>query len=230
LFFVLFFCKSLSQDYGQDNQVTMYNNILTNTTVMTRLETRVLAYLMVQVEYPGNATINETFANTTKGTFFPTADNFAQMTISNSGSYFRNDTDVYIFLNIGGHLTEKRYYKQSTLPEFFVGSFSAIVQIVNGLITGIAWDDGCANLCDNSVCLEGKTCAIAYSDPSVNNCNDVTACPISVYLAWVGTDAQGTVCNSDSFLPSRMSAYSINQVYRDAANIAVEHNYVKPND
>jgi len=176
---------------------------------------------MVQVEFANvtsytNPNITEIFPNTTKGTFFPQVDIFSQMLISNTGLLYKNETNVYVFVNHGGVISEKRYYKRADFAGLFVGSFTAVITISNGNVTGITWDDGCSQ-CTSS-CIETKTCGLSYND--VDCVANTGLCNISVYLAWVGTDSNGATCNSLSYIPSKFASYSLGPVYQTAAGVA----------
>ena len=51
-----------------------------------------------------------------------------------AGQQFINTKDVYVYLNVSGILSEKRYYKKSDRPDKFVGYWTAVVTMDKGVI------------------------------------------------------------------------------------------------
>jgi len=171
-----------------------------------------------------------------KASFVPSVDLFSEMIITNSGSYYKNlsasisavQIEVEGVTSQGVIVSEKRFYIDlENTPLSFVGFFTAIVQINNGVMERIYWDDGCGE-CDQTTsiteqrCIADKNCGILYDGDGLD-CTVPGNCDISVYLAWIGTDNSGVPMNSISSIPSRFSEFSFNPVYKAAAGVSEQY-------
>jgi hypothetical protein len=131
------------------------------------------------------------------------------LTIFAAAASLRNATEVRVWLDFHGFKSPVRFFKTPdligttktclTFAEIYAASFSAVVSLENGAVTGISWDEGCKECQSDptnpdNVCVGGKVCGVKYTD--TNNCQIANTCSILVYLAWVGTDAQGYPCYS----------------------------------
>lgn len=106
---------------------------------------------------------------------------------------------------------------------------TAIVHLENGDVNRVVWDVGC-NLCPPNKgelqCLPDNTSAVCSSDGD-GECVDCYLsignqcglgqhlCAPIVYLAWVGTDRNGTPMTSAGKILSRFADYSLQPVYDD---------------
>jgi len=208
-------------DYGQQNQVDIYNGLLTNTTKLTKGD-QTMVYVMVQVE---NKTANGSFIYppTQKAVFFPKMDTFAQLLIPGTGLLFKDTEYVSVFINIGGRISEKRYYKKLDYAGMFAAYFTAVITLVGGIPTVVQWDDSCSGCDPKTNCIDAQNCAIKYvgESPAVD-CTDTTLCNLMVYLVWIGDDANNAPLKSSAYMPSRFAAYALNPIYQSAANVAKE--------
>ncbi|PRP89782.1 7,8-dihydro-8-oxoguanine triphosphatase NUDT15 [Planoprotostelium fungivorum] len=166
--------------------------------------------------------------------FIPTVDKFTLLEANGTGTDITLNYDtfdnVWVSLSFGGQQFESpnRYfrkpsgvdYKQGTdMSQYFVGSFSAIIQLNRGVIDNIYWDDGCKE-CSDTACFDGQTCAITMTD--ANNCvnaNTTSTCNIKVYIVWSGTDADGFNMGSISNLPSHFAAFSLKKIYLQTSGV-----------
>jgi hypothetical protein len=88
-----------------------------------------------------------------------------------------NVSDVYIFLNVSGTISEPRYFKQSAVRKGYAAYFTAIVSTFEGIcyliyfinlelgnITSVIWDDDLCSQCEDINCIDGKNCAVTYKE------------------------------------------------------------------
>lgn len=96
-----------------------------------------------------------------------------------------------------------------------------------GNVTSLEWVDGC-NECKcsneedigNSICKE----SLCYSDLCTvtdEDCDKMgdQTCNIKVYLAWIGTDANGRPFSSAQSLPNNFMVFGFKKAYRAAAGV-----------
>jgi len=179
--------------------------------------------LNINVHPTGYSLTNNTAANGTSS-----SSNFTLNDI-----LFYNTLDVYIWLNITGHISPPRYYKNENVTGSFVGYFTGIVNMVNGNITSVTWDDNNCKECLDYSCIGGLNCGYSYisdadscnTNSTSSNDNDPDFCNIQVYLAWVGTDNADNTCTSFSYAPSQFSQYSALSIASTAAGIATKNYY-----
>jgi len=204
--------------YSSQNQYSLFDK-----TTLIKADS-VVVYVHVLTDSNFNDSVE-------RAVFFPLVDDFSQLTIPQTADIFRNESEVYVYVNVsGGHVSPLRFYKDIATPDYFVGYFTAVINIDNGNITSVYWIDDLCNECYSSECVNQTNCGISYSDANncqVNNTADGTntdgqLCNIVVYLAWVGTDANGTPMTSLSYTPSNFQAYSAFPVYKAAAGIATD--------
>lgn len=112
------------------------------------------------------------------------------------------------------------------MPNGYVTPFwTAIVQMSMGVVQRIVWDSGCytcevtSNECNPDLspakCPDRNGEAADCYDCAVNpnKCSTSTNCNPSVYLAWVGTDADGNKLTSAGMVISQFRKYSMQILY-----------------
>ncbi|EWS72669.1 hypothetical protein TTHERM_000727808 (macronuclear) [Tetrahymena thermophila SB210] len=116
----------------------------------------------------------------------------------------------------------------STTTPYVFPIFSAVIQITNGKITGIDWDNGCWNGSSPTVCkqltvstLDSKGNQTTYSESNnyitdcTNNSTD-GSCDPKVYISWMGTDSNGNYMTSAGLRMSRFQSYSVGEFYQSS--------------
>jgi hypothetical protein len=166
-----------------------------------------------------------------KGIFFPKVDEFSRLEIRDSFLNFANSTvGTQIWLQLASSnvtSTIKRYNSGN----YIVGSFSAVIQLIEGIPQAFIWDDGCDECnttgADPNQCLD-RFCAVTMDE--CMNCTGCTSqtCNIKIFLAWLGTDLNGNVMTSASYLPSNLIKFSVDPVYKAAAGV-VPQNFIYSN-
>lgn len=98
-------------------------------------------------------------------------------------------------------------------------------------IQGVTWDDGCY-FCDPATCEpnlfgsatntsasrvaeSGYTC---YSDLSTCSGENATACDLTLYVGWTGTDKSGNYLSSAGLRMSQFKKYSISSYFKKITN------------
>jgi len=100
---------------------------------------------------------------------------------------------------------------------YVVPYWVAIVNLKDGIPTGIDWDDGCYG-CGGDSCIM-DTCAVDKSTCEIDGLD----CDIKVYMGWFGTDGDGQYLVSAGKRPSRFKQYSISSAVSSAANTAYDN-------
>eukprot|EP00700_Malawimonas_jakobiformis_P003214 EC725809.1.p1 GENE.EC725809.1~~EC725809.1.p1 ORF type:complete len:175 (+),score=4.23 EC725809.1:81-605(+) len=83
-----------------------------------------------------NSTDNSTILQ--KAPFYPRVDEFSVMTVNNSGLLFLNDSSTRIYLSIGNVTSTAKRYTNNAV---FVSYWTAYIQLNNGVVRSITWDD-----------------------------------------------------------------------------------------
>jgi len=166
---------------------------------------------------------NITVSGVNMTTFFPIVDQFSVFTVPGSGLFYRDLNDsIWITIKIDNIFSNFRYYRKQiavgVVPDMFVGSWTAIVTLNNGVVQSIDWDDDCSQ-CASNLCINGHDCFLSYSN--VGNCegSNSYSCDIKIYVAWQGTDASGVPCTSLNYVPSRFELFALHPVWQAAAGI-----------
>jgi len=183
LLLVIHFPSTWSDTYSTQNQFSLYDK-----TSLTKGDS-VVVYV-----HATTSITNDTGIANERAVFFPLVDGFSQLNIPSSAEVFRNNTEVYVYLNVsGGIISSPRFYKDEATPNYFVGYFTAVIVLNEGNITQIYWvDDNCTE-CEDWECVNQTNCGISYND--TNNCQpsknatatntDGQLCNIVIYLAWL---------------------------------------------
>jgi hypothetical protein len=165
--------------------------------------------------------------------FAPQADDYSRFVVDESYMQLVQSnfyTNVTAFASSQTSLSfQRKYYEKS------VGVFpylTAIIDVVDGEVKGIAWDDACV-FCGKERCAENtfdftgsqarpqeptKGCFL-----TVKECNDIhskggNTCDLRLHVVWTGTDKNGIYLTSSS---KRFSAFSPKQIrdsFKDALN------------
>jgi len=189
--------------YGESNQAELYSQ-----QTFTKYQESVV-YVYAEKIATGNKT---------KGIFFPVVDEFSQLNLLGTGLEFKDASEVAVYANIHGFITPYRFYKHQKTPGFLVGSLTLTITLLDGKLDNAYWADSCDE-CSLDRCVDEKNCGLTYDELS---CTDKFTCNVMIYLAWVGTDANGQPCRSYSFTPQRFSRFSLVPAYKSAANITNE--------
>jgi len=184
------------------------------------------------VNITSNMTLNMTSNNSPNYTFpidqgravfFPEMDDFSQLIINNTIQY-ENISDVYLWINVSGIVSPPRYWKQHDTDGVYTAFLTAVVNINEGEVDFIAWDDDMCSECTSDVCVNvnggdfNSNCGIAYSE---YNCTDFTHCNIIVNLAWLGTDASNNPTVSYTLVPSKFEQFNLYPAYKEVTGDVV---------
>lgn len=141
------------------------------------------------------------------------------------GGNFFNGNATQIFAASQSALSfQRRYYDATT--NFIFPYLTIIVDVVDGVVRGIAWDDACV-FCEKKQCIpntynfDGTEATSEQASQPTNGCyltkaicegfqvtgNDV--CDLKLYVVWTGTDVNGNVLMSSD---SRFSAFPPNRI------------------
>jgi hypothetical protein len=171
-------------------------------------------------------------SNYSRLAFTPNVDKFARLQFSDTYSSVSTGGVTNLYgPNVAVHVEsmgvtsfQKLYRQEDPLGRTFP-VLTAIINLDRGVVTGITFDNGCV-LCDNSErCVEntydflgepyagvGATsdCFLTDAECAANAQVDPTACQLTVYVTWTGTDAKGNFLTSSSRRFSLFSSYSVN--------------------
>ena len=122
-------------------------------------------------------------------------------------------------------------------PDFELSTgLTAIIHLDRGKVNRIVWDSSC-NLCPSRLtdvvcnwdqteieCVDGR-CSDCYAKLTAGSCStDSEICAPSVYLAWVGTDSNGSPLLSAGSVLSRFAEGAVagigNQLYDDVTALS----------
>ncbi|KAK1735325.1 hypothetical protein QTG54_013939 [Skeletonema marinoi] len=158
------------------------------------------------------------------------ADEFANYKVPGSysaivGGNFFNGNATQIFAASQSALSfQRRYYDATT--NFIFPYLTIIVDVVDGVVRGIAWDDACV-FCEKKQCLpntynfDGTEATSEQASQPTNGCyltkaicegfqaTGSDACDLKLYVVWTGTDVNGNVLKSSD---SRFSAFPPNRI------------------
>lgn len=172
-------------------------------------------------------------SNYSRVAFTPNVDKFARLQFSDTYSNASTGggvTNLYgpnvaVHVESMGVTSFQKLYRQEDPAGRTFSTLTAIINLEQGVVTGITFDNGCV-LCDNSErCVEntydylgqpyegvGATsdCFLTDAECATNSQVDPKACQLSVYVTWTGTDAKGHYLTSSSRRFSLFSAYSVN--------------------
>lgn len=157
--------------------------------------------------------------------FAPVADDYSRFFID--GSYEQLIRDNNMNANIT--LFASSQTSVSFLRKFYdrdVGVFpylTAIINVQDGVVRGISWDDACV-FCGSNRCVENTYdfsgqqafprepttgCYLTKQECSDIHSKGGNTCDLTLYVVWTGTDANGNYFTSSS---KRFSAFSPKQI------------------
>lgn len=126
----------------------------------------------------------------------------------------------------------RRYDDKTMTPNRIYPFLTAIIDVEDGVIRGIAWDDACV-FCEKKECVantynfNGSVATADQTNQPVDGCyltrdecmgfaaTGSNKCDIKIYVAWTGTDADGNVLLSSG---SRFSMFPPNRVQENVNN------------
>lgn len=169
--------------------------------------------------------------------FKPEADKYSRFTIPNSYQNLVQSTSIYPSLsatNITVHAASQtslsflRTYYQRDLDYVFP-HLTAIVDVKDGIVQGIAWDKACM-FCNDERCLENTLdfsgqprqldeptdgCYLTKSECDTIHENGGTECDLTLYVVWTGSDVNGNTLSSSKFRFSAFRGKQIMDTFRD---------------
>jgi hypothetical protein len=113
---------------------------------------------------------------------------------------------------------QKHYRDQNS--SIIYNQFTVIIEVSEGVVTDITWDDGCI-FCNSDNCNEnifdftgeaaatsapGGSCGTPESEctESISSTGKGSACDVTIYTVWTGTDTNGEAFKSAAY---RFSAF-----------------------
>merc|ERR1712224_1122632 len=161
--------------------------------------------------------------------FRPTADEYSHFSIQNSYMDLVLNDNAYNG-EVGIHVASqqavsfiRRYYDKE--QEKIFPYLTAIIDVTDGIVSGIAWDDACdfckSNSKNESRCEENtydftgrltslgseltKGCYITKKECDAFRTEGNNICDLNIYFVWTGSDSKGQIMSSSG---SRFSAFS----------------------
>jgi hypothetical protein len=118
----------------------------------------------------------------------------------------------------------KLYYDYTS--EFVYPYLTAIIDVDQGNVLGITWDDACV-FCGSGQCKEitfnyngiaqsqkssgqpTKGCLVTEAECNIYESKGTPLCDVTIYVVWTGTDANGVAFQSSAFRFSQFPAQEI---------------------
>lgn len=151
---------------------------------------------------------------------------YVDLVANNQDTIFTN-TNITIGVSSQTALSFLRVYYDADKDRVYP-FLTAIISVDSGNITGITWDDACifcggfAEACEeNTYNFDGvpqyqdtagqqtKSCYLTRDDCSENVKSGGTACDLTLYTVWSGTDANGIALQSQAYRFSRFPAQEL---------------------
>lgn len=166
-------------------------------------------------------------------TFQPKADEFSHMHVV--GSYetvIESNEDKHVFVASQKAISFLRKYYDSS-SEFIFPHLTAIIDVKDGIVRGISWDDACL-FCREARCVENtfnfagvtqdlkeptKGCYFTKTECDKIREKNGTQCDLNLYVVWTGTDKDGKLLTSSNM---RFSLFNPKQV-RDSLKDALKN-------
>jgi hypothetical protein len=163
-------------------------------------------------------------ANYKHYTFAPMSDDYSRFHIEGSWQDIKSDAtikNVTVFASSGPSLSFLRKYYDEDFGVF--PYLTAIIDVEDGVVKGIAWDDACI-FCSKDRCLENtfgfdgepaqpreptRGCYITAAECVQLHADGRKDCDLTLYVVWTGTDKKGEYLKSSS---KRKSAFSSKQM------------------
>jgi len=131
------------------------------------------------------------------------------------GFEIRSETRLMLYRMTPAGTTTAKY-------DYLVGSRAIVVNMVDGFVTDLVWDDSCTG-CTSDYCLDdGCSTIISKIDPACGGSEileeDPFYCGMKIYVGWNGTDSEGATLSTYASVPSRFEKYSFFMSAYDAAS------------
>lgn len=133
-----------------------------------------------------------------------------------SGENMEGYENMEIQIEVGGVASPPVPRRGGKNHQLLVPFWTAIVRLENGKVFDIEWDSGCFS-CDPDQCVETKYGDFCAEDMVKHNrfCFD-DDCNLRIYLAWIGTDADGHYMTSAGMRFSQFTKYSASDAVKNA--------------
>jgi len=188
----------------------------------------------------GPANWNDENSAYARYSFKPVTDDYSRFTIPNSYQKFVKDKDVSGLDKLTGDLTvfSSSQTKVSPLRKYYDSQnkhiyphLTAIIDVKDGKVTGIAWDEACM-FCSDSQCKENTFDFITGANKTdilgpttgcfltEDDCDKIvqeggTECDLTLYTVWTGTDEKKNVLASSKFRFSAFTGKQVKDQFRD---------------
>mmetsp|Transcript_27032 Transcript_27032/g.40003 ORF Transcript_27032/g.40003 Transcript_27032/m.40003 type:complete len:238 (-) Transcript_27032:158-871(-) len=163
--------------------------------------------------------------------FKPVADEYSRFTVQGSYKSMLSDSqeNFSVFASSHKKLSFLRWYSDKEFGIF--PRLTAIVDVRDGEVQGIAWDDACV-FCDAKRCQENTYTfdgeQVSLAEPTKGcyytkeECDEIhskggDACDLTLHVVWTGTDTNGNFLTSSN---KRYSAFNPKQI-RDQLSDAI---------
>ena len=152
----------------------------------------------------------------------------------------KNIDNVYVQLSVSSNTyTESRNVTVRSISKLYTGSLAnngvftvmtAIINVENGVVQSINWDDNCntclSNCADNSVMVNNGTLELITEETELynvyhgENCyesrsdcdQEGTNCDLQIFVVWSGTDVRGRVFESSNVRMTRFQSGSVESI------------------
>ena len=157
-----------------------------------------------------------------KSQFWVKVDEFALLELDNSFNtdYYNKNTTV----QIEASLNASKAINTAT-EELRVPFFTIIIELNQGEISSITWDDKCVG-CLSDECIDGF-CGIPQN--YCGTADSQTDCDLKIYLGWFGTDKNGNYLTSAGQRLSAFRSWSLNEAF-EAASETYKENQPNPDE
>lgn len=185
-------------------------------------------YDAVIVHYSVSFKHNDIFFNQLRSfiltSFHPSLSYYTAYDAIVSKGFFNTNATQIFAMSQAALSFQRRYFDATT--NFIFPYLTIIVDVVDGVVRGIAWDDACV-FCEESKCIpntynfDGTAATKETASQPTNGCyfpKDVCdafhatqnyVCDLKLYVVWTGTDVNGNVLMSSD---SRFSAFPPNRI------------------
>lgn len=137
-----------------------------------------------------------------KAQFWLETDKFSLLEVLNSTSVSLIDpasptvAETVVLRAEFANFTTQTVYRAQVDPDdgrFVVPYWNLIIDLDKGVVSGLSWDNSCGD-CEKKRCVAGQQCGVKYSDCLEGV--DGLSCDVKFYVAWRGTDAEGSYLTS----------------------------------
>jgi len=151
--------------------------------------------------------------------FYPNVDDFTLLEVEDSfGAPWLDspqNNPVYIRAEVGTKSSFWRTRSQGTGAGMLTVPFwTIVIEVTNGLVDTLTWDDSCPLCSSSDLCVEGRNCGVPHT--SCGNAASDDNCNLQIYVAWFGTDVDGNYFTSSDKRLSRFRSGSLAGAYASA--------------